>query len=215
MYTFNDVLIQAKQFGIVSISSFVIVFALVFAFLEKTKILGTTGTGSEETTKKGINAVMSFVLAFLFVIPHVTPGVANTTSDPVFLISQAIPQVIVVLTAIFMFLMILAMGGGKAPKFDHWVYSFGILATGLIVIFVVFGSAAGWFSQNSFNQPAWVNQILSNSDLWSVIIIIVTFVIIIRIVVGPSRKPKNKNSANSFLKGMKNIGDALYNERNR
>jgi len=205
-------LIEAKQFGIISISSFIIVFAIVFAFLEKTKILGTTGTSSDQTTKKGINAVISLVLAFLFVIPHVTPGVENTPSDPVYLISQAVPQVLVVLIALFMFIMIIAMGGGRSPTFNHWIYSFGILATGLIVIFTVFGSAAGWFSQNSLSEPSWVNQILNNSDLWSVIIIIITFIIIIMVVVGPSGKPKNRNKSSQFLNGLKSLGDALYKE---
>ena len=44
---------------------FLLVFTMMFAVLERTKVLGTEGKGKEESSRKNLNAMVSFVIAFL------------------------------------------------------------------------------------------------------------------------------------------------------
>ena len=46
---------------------FLLVFTIVFAILEKTKVLGTEDIEGKKYTKKNLNAIASFVMAFLVV----------------------------------------------------------------------------------------------------------------------------------------------------
>ena len=46
---------------------FLLVFTLVFAMLEKTKVLGTEKVGEEQISKKSLNAIVAFVMAFFVV----------------------------------------------------------------------------------------------------------------------------------------------------
>ena len=46
---------------------FLLVFTIVFAILEKTKVLGTEDIEGRKYTKKNLNAIASFVMAFLVV----------------------------------------------------------------------------------------------------------------------------------------------------
>ena len=46
---------------------FLLVFTIVFAILEKTKVLGTEDIDGKKYTKKNLNAIAAFVMAFLVV----------------------------------------------------------------------------------------------------------------------------------------------------
>jgi len=46
---------------------FLLVFTIVFAILEKTKVLGTEEIEGKKYTKKNLNAIASFVIAFLVI----------------------------------------------------------------------------------------------------------------------------------------------------
>ena len=46
---------------------FLLVFTIIFAILEKTKVLGTEDIDGKKYTKKNLNAIASFVMAFLVV----------------------------------------------------------------------------------------------------------------------------------------------------
>lgn len=61
---------------------FLLVFSIVFAILEKTKILGVEKIEGSEYTKKNINALVSFVVSFLVVastrlVAAINEAVAN------------------------------------------------------------------------------------------------------------------------------------------
>ena len=43
---------------------FLLIFSIVFAILEKTKILGTEEVEGKKYTKKSINAIVAFVVSF-------------------------------------------------------------------------------------------------------------------------------------------------------
>jgi len=46
---------------------FLLVFAIVYAILDKTRVLGTDKIGNEQIPKKNLNAIIAFVMAFLVI----------------------------------------------------------------------------------------------------------------------------------------------------
>jgi len=57
---------------------FLLVFTILFAILEKTKILGVEKVGGTELPKKNINAMVAFVVAFLVIASTRLVSVINT-----------------------------------------------------------------------------------------------------------------------------------------
>ena len=57
---------------------FLLVFTIVFAILEKTRVLGTEDIEGKKYTKKNLNAIVSFVVAFLVVASTRLVAVINT-----------------------------------------------------------------------------------------------------------------------------------------
>ena len=76
---------------------FLLVFTIVFAILEKTKVLGTEDIEGKKYTKKNLNAIASFVLAFLVVASSELVEIITTVS------SQAV--VVLFLSVLFLLLV--------------------------------------------------------------------------------------------------------------
>ena len=65
---FRQVLVFFDKIGLFDVVlPFLLVFTIVFAILEKTKVLGTEEIEGHKYTKKNLNAIASFVMAFLVV----------------------------------------------------------------------------------------------------------------------------------------------------
>ena len=65
---FRQVLVFFESIGLFDVVlPFLLVFTIVFAILEKTKVLGTEDIEGKKYTKKNLNAIASFVMAFLVV----------------------------------------------------------------------------------------------------------------------------------------------------
>ncbi len=58
---------------------FLLVFTIVFAILEKTKIFGTEKIGEKEYTRKNLNAITAFVFAFFVVASTRLVAIINET----------------------------------------------------------------------------------------------------------------------------------------
>ena len=95
---------------------FIFVFAVVFAILEKTKILGSEGTGDNLKPKTSINAMVSFAVA-LFVV---------AATNIVQIIRESLPMVVLVLIVIISFMLLAGsfMGSGEFnfsdDKYKFW-----------------------------------------------------------------------------------------------
>ncbi|MBI2652737.1 hypothetical protein HYX00_04700 [Candidatus Woesearchaeota archaeon] len=115
---------------------FLLIFVIVFAILQKTKILGES--------KKNLNVVVAIIVGLLVVIPHVT-GRFPPNADPVVIMNDALPQVSVVLVAIVFLLMLIGVFGQEyvflGVTMPGW-----ITLISLIIILIIFGGAAGWWS---------------------------------------------------------------------
>ncbi len=159
---------------------FLLIFVIIFAILQKTRVLGET--------KKNLNIVVALVVGLLVVIPHVT-GRFPANSDPVNIINDALPQVSIVLVAIiFLLLMIGVFGqdlvflGVTAPG---WVALFSF-----VVIIIIFGGAAGWWS-------GYFGQTLENffgTEGIAVAIMLLVFGVIIAWVTSDSKEREDRGA---------------------
>ncbi|MBS3104828.1 hypothetical protein J4234_01070 [Candidatus Woesearchaeota archaeon] len=114
---------------------FLLIFVIVYAVLQKTKILGET--------KKNLNVVVAVIVGLLVVIPHVTGGFPPN-ADPVEIMNEALPQISIVLVAIIFLLLMIGVFGQDyvflGVTMPGW-----ITLVSLIIIVLIFGGAAGWW----------------------------------------------------------------------
>lgn len=145
---------------------FILVFTIVYAVMQKTKLLGDG--------KKQFNVIISLVLAFSVVIPHVL-GKYPRNADIVDIMNKALPQVSIVIVAIVMVLIILGVFGTNINLAGATLGGWFALIAILSVIFI-FGSAAGW----GWLQFGFLRRI--DSDLKNLIVIILVFGVIIHFI---------------------------------
>mgnify|MGYP001565342610 CR=1 FL=1 len=159
---------------------FLLIFVIVYAIFQKTRILGES--------KKNLNIVVAVVVSLLVVVPHAT-GRFPANADPVLIINEALPQISVVLVAIiFLLLMIGVFGqdmvflGVTAPG---WVAFFS-----LVVIILIFGGAAGWWS-GYFGQT--LEQVFGIEGI-AVAIMLLVFGIVIAWITSESKEREDRGT---------------------
>lgn len=122
-----------REFGLFDIvMPFLLVFAIVFAVLEKTALLGVTKVKGESYPNKNLNAAVAFVVAMLVV------AAANIVS----VINEALPNIILLLVVLVSFLVLIGVFA-KQDDFDFrsqegtWLKIFMILIfLGVVMIFL-------------------------------------------------------------------------------
>lgn len=115
---------------------FLLVFTLVFAILEKTKILGIGKLDGEEITKKNLNAMTAFICAFLVI----------ASTQMVSIINNIIANVVLLLILSVCFLLLVGSFHGEGEftlkDFPGWVRAMvAIMFFGIVIIFL---NAMGW-----------------------------------------------------------------------
>jgi len=120
---------------------FLLVFVIIFAILEKTRILGTDkGEKDKEYTKKNLNAMIAFVVGFLVV----------ASAQLVAVINKTVSQIFILLLMIICFLMLAGAFHGQTKegfflnKKDHGFYYSAFMVITFIAIFAIFLNAIGW-----------------------------------------------------------------------
>lgn len=113
---------------------FLLTFTIVFAILEKTKILGTEKIGGEEYPRKNANAMVAFSIGFFVV----------ASAQVVEVITQVSSQVVILLMLAIFFLMLIGsffpaeeFAKGESLK-DQWpqIVFIVIMFVGIIYIFL-------------------------------------------------------------------------------
>jgi hypothetical protein len=173
---------KLQEIGVLDIIiPFILVFTIVFAVLQKTKILGTEE--DMKTPKKNFNAVIALAMALAVVIPHVVGMYPSESSDVVNIINSALPNISVILIAVIMMLLMIGVFGGEVnvakSGMAGWAVLFAILAT----VFI-FGSAAHWWELP--NQLGF----LMDSDTQALVVVLLVFGAIIAFIMGDN-KPKD------------------------
>src|SRR3989344_5775567 len=110
---------------------FLLVFTIVFAILEKTKILGTEKIGDKDVTKKNLNAIVSLVIAFLII----------ASTRLVAVINEVMANVVLLLVLAISFLLLVGVFFGSKEftlkDYPGWVKFFMVLMfLGIVVIFL-------------------------------------------------------------------------------
>lgn len=142
---------------------FLLIFTVVFAIMQKTKILGPD--------KKNFNIIIALVMALAVVIPHVL-GRYPPGADVVDIINRALPNVSLVAIAI---IMVLLLVGLTQPEWVGSTFA-GLLAlVAFIAVIWIFIAAANPSSDFAAWMPAW----LQDPDTQALLIIIAVFGLVI------------------------------------
>ncbi|PIN73967.1 hypothetical protein COV20_02535 [Candidatus Woesearchaeota archaeon CG10_big_fil_rev_8_21_14_0_10_45_16] len=129
---FRGVVDFLGEFGVYDVLlPFLLVFTIVFAILEKTKILGVERTGGHELTKKNLNSMVAIIIAFLVIASTQLVGVIN----------EVLANIVLLLILAVCFLLLVGVFFGDKEftlkDFPGWTTTFiWIMFIGIIVIFL-------------------------------------------------------------------------------
>lgn len=175
MYGFQGMIYTLQQWGVVDvILPFILIFTIVFAVLEQTKVLG----GDDKARNKKYAMMVALVMAFAVVVPHVT-GSYYYGFDAVDIINKALPKVGLLLVAIVMMLLTIGLWTGKKADGAKGPGVWFTLISGAIVV-AIFVASLGWWQ-----VPYWLMWILT-SDVLALIVAILVFGLIIKWISGDS-----------------------------
>ncbi|MGV8162784.1 MAG: hypothetical protein ACP5N2_05640 [Candidatus Nanoarchaeia archaeon] len=166
---------------------FLLVFTLVFAFLEKTRIFGTEEFKSDSGTiykvsRKSLNSMAAFCIAF-FVI---------ASAQLVKLISVVTSQIVLLIILIFCFtLTVGAMRKEEKDGFElskTWIIIFEIIT--FIAIALIFLNALGWLDDIfNFVNGMWGSEATASLVL---VLLLIGFMVFITYEKGPGKKDEKK-----------------------
>ena len=129
---FRGVISFFDQIGVYDIIlPFLLVFTIVFAILEKTKVLGIEEIDGKKTTKKNLNAMVAFVTAFLVI----------ASTQLVAVINQVMANIVLLLILAISFLLLVGVFFGDneftLKEFKGWTSFFMFMMfIGVVVIFL-------------------------------------------------------------------------------
>ena len=134
---FRAVIVFLEKLGVYDVVlPFLLVFTIVFAILEKTRVLGTDDVDGKHLPKKNLNAVVAFVMAFLVI--------ASTSLFRI--ISEVLANVVLLMILVVSFLMLVGtFWGSKEAMLERnetWMKVFMILIFAAIVLILL--QAMGW-----------------------------------------------------------------------
>jgi hypothetical protein len=147
---------------------FLLVFTIVFAMLDKTKILGVDIIHGHKISKKNLNALTAFVIAFLVI----------ASTRLVALINEAMANIVVLLLLSFGFLLLIGSFFKEGdPVFLEGPYRtafMGIMFFGIILIFL---HAVRTSDGESFLEVFWGFLLGNWRQEWVASIIFIVLVI--------------------------------------
>jgi hypothetical protein len=158
-----------EQIGLVDVFlPFILIFTILFAILQKIALFKVVG--KSEKPDKRINGVISFAVALLIVIPHVT-GSYPPGQDVIELLNNILPQTIVLIFTIFLVLVLLGLTGATKPAGENAMAGFAALLAilGLGVIL--------WNAFYPYQSPQWLYW-LQDPQLQGILVVLLILGII-------------------------------------
>lgn len=177
---FSNVAASLQNFGVIDfLLPFILVFTIVFAVLQRTKILGDN---------KNFNVILALVLGLLFVLPHLT-GSYPLGYDPVAVMNQSLPSISLVAIAAIMLLLLMGIFGTDFSKTAAPIIA--LVALGFVVY--IFGA-----SLNLWNGPydafSWWTP-----DVTELLIVILVFGLIVWFI---TREPGADTPGKGIMEGI-------------
>ena len=188
MTVFGDSVNFMVKLGVYDIIlPFLLVFVLVFALLEKTKVLGTDTIKDEkgekfESTKKSLNAMIAFVTGFFVIASTQLVSVINKTLSQVFLLMLLVICFLLVWGS---FHQQTKEGFFLDSKKNKFYYN-ALMAIVFVAIAAIFLNALGWLDQ--------IYQFLKNNWNTDYVAAVIFIVIIIGFMVWITGSPKPSES---------------------
>jgi Na+(H+)/acetate symporter ActP len=187
-----DALNNLESIGLTDVLlPFILIFTIVFAVLQKTKILGED---ENKKPRKNYNVIVALVMALAVVIPHVTEAYPPE-KDIVNIINGALPNISLIVVAIIMLLLLVGVWGKSLNIGGSSVGGWVVIISAIVVLYI-FGTEAHWFS-----MPSWLD-FLRDPSTQATIIVILVFAIIIWFVTRDEGKSKDEKEHESFAKGL-------------
>jgi hypothetical protein len=167
-----------QAYGIMDVLlPFILVFTIVFAVMQKTKILGD---------KKQFNVVIALILGLLFVAPHIA-GTYPLGYDPVQVMNETLPSIsLVSISAIMLLLLMGIFGTGFAAAATPVI---ALAALGFVIY--IFGSSLRLWTGPSQIFTWW------SSETTELMIVILIFGLIIWFI---TREPTSTTGADTLKK---------------
>ena len=166
---FRGVLIFFDKLGIYDVVlPFLLVFTIVFAIFEKTRILGSEEIEGKKYTKKNLNAIVAFVTSFLVV----------ASTKLVAVINAAIANTVLLLMLVVLFLLLVGAffkeGEGVFLEGRWRILFMTIMFIGIVLIFL---NALGWLSPFwDFLKNHWETQWIASLILLIFVILFIYFI---------------------------------------
>ncbi len=184
---FRNIILFFQDLGIYDVVlPFLLVFTIVFAILEKTKVFGTDKVGDVSYSKKNLNAMTAFVISFLVV----------ASSKIVAIINESLAKVVLLLLISICFLMLVGSFMQERPE--------GFFLEGgwktFFIFFMFFGLAIVFLTSvtNDAGFTWWEvfwDYVINNWDstvVGSIALVIVIVAFMFFITRSPSEKKKEE-----------------------
>jgi len=184
----NDIARTLNRFGLSDLwLPFLLIFTIVFAALQKSKLLGSD--------RRKYNLVVALSISLMTVIPHIT-GTYPPGYDVVDIINTAIPQTIIIFVAIIMFLVLIGIFGIEAKEGS--AISGVALLVSLVAIVYIFVRAAGGFEASN-----WFTRAIDNPDVQMLVVILLVFGVIVWFITSePGGGPGAVSRVKDFFKEL-------------
>ncbi len=190
---FENMILSLQEMGFIDVVlPFLLIFTIVFAVMEKTKLLG------EDKKVKKYSAIIAMVLAFSVVVPHVT-GHYFYGFDAVVIINDALPQIGLLIVSLVMMLLTVGLWTGKRPKGNKGIGPW-FMAASLLLIILIFMGSIGWS-----NMPSWLFKIF-NSDLLAPIVAILVIGVVLSFIVSDDSDDKGDKGIKGISKLFSDFG---------
>jgi hypothetical protein len=187
--TFRNVLEFLDTLGVYDVLlPFILVFAIMFAILEKSKVLGTETKGDVTIPKRNINSLVAFVIAFFVV----------ASSRIVAAINQALSHIVILLVATVFFLVLIGVFHKEGePIFLDGGWKTGGMIVMLVGIVLIFLNAIRTKTGVSWLEWVWsyVIKNWNSTVVGTIIFLIIIIVGIVFITKGPATKSGPKSDS--------------------
>lgn len=162
---------------------FMLVFALVYAALLKTKIFGE---GHDVKGGKNFYTLIAFSFALLSIAPHmlIKYGIETNLPDIVVVMKQAFPSVSILLLVILSVCLVIGLFGAKMDLMQNGLGG-GLLAFLVAVVVFIYLKAAGLLDK----IPIIGELLGGDSELWNLVVVFAVFGIIVWLITREEKKP--------------------------
>jgi len=163
MSVFREALLFFDQIGVYDVVlPLLLIFSIVYALLEKTKVFGTeTASDGKKYSRKNVNAMVAFVIGFFVV----------ASAQLVQTINRLVADVSLVIVTFVMFMILVGVfhKEGEIELDKNWKGFFMFIAA--TSLFLILMNALGWL------EPAWYFMAANWSSSFIASILLLVFMV--------------------------------------